>query len=87
MEVLMNNLKLYRKAIGLTQKELAHLANCSPGAISHWESGKRQMTINTCRKMIDILGSYGFCTSMDQFVTSSTQPSSTPPDNFTSQSS
>ncbi len=69
----MNNLKSYRKAAGLTQKELAQLAGCTAGAISHWESGRQQMKMSTCRKLVNILRDHGFYTSMDQLACSSTQ--------------
>lgn len=80
----MNNLKSYRKSAGLTQSELALLADCTAGAISHWESGRRQMTINTCRKLVNILRDHGLDTSMDQLVCSSNQIGDSAPSHFTS---
>lgn len=80
----MNNLKSYRKAAGLTQRELALLADCTAGAISHWESGRRQMTISTCRKLVNILRDHGLDTSMDQLACSSTQMGHRAPCHFTS---
>lgn|GEM_PF-303164 len=66
----MNNLKSYRLAIGLTQRKLASLVGCTPGAISHWESGKRQLGVNTCRELIKIFKAYGVNASMDMLTLS-----------------
>lgn len=64
----MNNLKACRSAIGLTQKELGTLVGCTPGSISHWESGKRQISVKICQRLITIFIQHGVNTSMDNFT-------------------
>ncbi|OJB95769.1 helix-turn-helix transcriptional regulator [Yersinia ruckeri] len=61
----MNNLRIFRERIGLTQSELAELAGCTPGAIGHYETGRRGMDINLCRQFVEILNSSGAEVGLD----------------------
>ncbi|MHB1129303.1 MAG: helix-turn-helix domain-containing protein [Ilumatobacteraceae bacterium] len=45
-----------RKALGITQTELAKLVNVSQSAISQIESGAIQMSIDMLRSLIDHIG-------------------------------
>ena len=38
-QIFSNNIKTRRKELGLTQKELAEIIDCSEKTISHWEVG------------------------------------------------
>ncbi|MGA9607032.1 helix-turn-helix transcriptional regulator (plasmid) [Rahnella variigena] len=62
----MNNLRTFRERIGLTQSELAELAGCTPGAISHYEAGRRGMDINLCRSFVEILNKKGAQACLDE---------------------
>lgn len=61
----MNKIKYYRKRINITQKKLAQALNISQGAISHYESGKRDVDLETCRKIADFFVNTGVDTSID----------------------
>ncbi|HHQ6628348.1 TPA: helix-turn-helix transcriptional regulator [Serratia fonticola] len=61
----MNNLRTFREQIGLTQSDLAALVGCSPGAICHYETGRRGMDINLCRSLVKILNLKGAGVSLD----------------------
>lgn len=62
----MNNLKNFRERLGLTQTELALLAGCTPGAICHWENGRRGMDIQQCHKLVNIFKDLGHEVSVDE---------------------
>ncbi|MBK0095026.1 helix-turn-helix domain-containing protein [Erwinia sp. S63] len=68
----MNNLKSFRELSGLTQAELACLAGCTPGAICHWENGKRKMDIQLCHKFVCIFKNYGIHISVEDIYPPST---------------
>ena len=42
MVFIVNNIRLRRRALGLTMKELAAAVGVSEGAISHYEIGRRE---------------------------------------------
>lgn len=62
------NIKKYRKRIGLTQKELGELAGVAAGTIQQYELGKRQPRIEQLQKIsialnvqtADLIGGYEF---------------------------
>lgn len=64
----MNNLKIHRELTGLTQTELAYLAGCTPGAVCHWENGRRKMDIQLCHKLVGIFKNLGHEVSVDELV-------------------
>jgi transcriptional regulator with XRE-family HTH domain len=49
-------LRQARRAAGLTQKQLAQEAGCSPGRISQYERGERGIPMTELEILIDILG-------------------------------
>lgn len=49
------NVKILREIRGISQKELAELANISTGNISHIENGSRQPSLETLYKIADAL--------------------------------
>ena len=51
----MEKLKIIRKEMGLTQKELANSLNVSQQTYSDYENGKTEPDIDTIIKMADIL--------------------------------
>lgn len=61
----MNKLRDIREALGLTQSELAQLAGCTPGTISHYETGRRGMDINQCRQFVGIFNRLGAIVGLD----------------------
>lgn len=61
----MNNLRLYRERMGLTQTQLAEMAGCTPGAIGHWETGRRGMDIHLCRQFVAIFNKLGAKAGLD----------------------
>ncbi|MCK8571319.1 helix-turn-helix transcriptional regulator [Yersinia ruckeri] len=69
----MNNLRFFRERIGLTQSELAELAGCTPGAIGHYETGRRGMDINLCRHFVAILNTKGASAGLDDVFPPRTQ--------------
>ena len=61
--VVSQKIKQFRKEKKLTTKQLGDLVGVSDGAISMYESGKRQPTIDTCVKLADV-----FDVSLDMLV-------------------
>lgn len=57
------NIKFYRKAMGLTQEKLAKLLNGKKSLISNYENGYSTPDIHTLIKLADI-----FQISLDEFV-------------------
>lgn len=62
----MNNLRFFRERTGLTQSELAALVGCTRGAICHYETGRRGMDINLCRRFVDIFNDSGTPVGLDE---------------------
>ncbi|EOV0995820.1 helix-turn-helix transcriptional regulator [Edwardsiella piscicida] len=62
---LMNRIREIRKQLGLTQRKLAGLAGCTPGAIGHYELGRRAMSITVCQKIVLIFNQLGASVSLD----------------------
>ena len=61
-----NNLKLYRNKVGLSVEEVASLLNMSPKDYGEAENNPRKITIETLRKIADIL----HCNLSDFFMDS-----------------
>ena len=49
----MNNLKILRKAKGLTQKEVADFIGISQNNYSYWENGKVKIDNGSLQKLAD----------------------------------
>lgn len=49
----MNNIRKYRREMGLTQVELASLCNLSQGALSGYETGRYEPDMATMHRMAD----------------------------------
>lgn len=43
----------------MTQKEFAQELGCSQGAVSHYETGRRAIDVETASKLIDVAGKAG----------------------------
>lgn len=50
------NIKKYRKANGMTQKDLAKMVGVSIAAVSNWETGSNSIDIDSLFKVCDALG-------------------------------
>lgn len=53
---LAKNLKKYRTAANMTQRDIAHALGIDPSAVSLWEAGKVSPTVRHLRRLADILG-------------------------------
>ena len=51
----MNNIRIARKAKGLTQKELAAMVGVTQGNLSSWETDRWKPDIDTLKKLCEIL--------------------------------
>jgi transcriptional regulator with XRE-family HTH domain len=54
-EVLASNLKLYRKALGMSQANLAEMANVADNYIALIETGKRFPSVNMLERLAEAL--------------------------------
>ncbi|MGP2733851.1 helix-turn-helix transcriptional regulator [Serratia bockelmannii] len=61
----MNKLKAIRKSLRLTQADVAREMGCERSAIGHYESGRRSPDLDTCRKLVSVLRSYGAGVGLD----------------------
>ena len=52
----MNNIRKYRRKMGLTQVELAKLCNISQGALSGYETGRYEPDMATMHRLADFFG-------------------------------
>lgn len=59
MEAQVNKIKEVRKSLRLTQFDVAQAAGCTPGAIAHYENGRRTLNISMCRKLISVFNKFG----------------------------
>lgn len=55
----MSELKKARKKAGISQAVLAEKIGMTPGAVSHYESGRRMPTLQDCRKIRAVLRKHG----------------------------
>jgi len=62
----MNNIRLVRERIGITQSELAKVVGCTRGAICHYETGRRGMDIELCRTFISAFKKHGVEVTIDE---------------------
>ncbi|MBU5379521.1 MAG: helix-turn-helix transcriptional regulator [Pantoea sp.] len=61
----MNNIRNFREQVGLTQLDLAKVVGCTRGAICHYETGRRGMDIELCRKFILAFKKHGVEITID----------------------
>lgn len=61
----MSNLRKIRETLKLSQTALAELVGCTQGAIGHWESGRRNPDLKTCRQLVDALNGCGAEVQLD----------------------
>lgn len=61
----MSNLRKIREALKVSQTALAEKIGCSQGAIGHYETGRRQPDLNTCRQLVVALNSFGAKVELD----------------------
>ncbi|WP_392739026.1 helix-turn-helix domain-containing protein [Serratia ureilytica] len=47
------------------------MAGCTKGAISHYEKGRRQLTLQRCQRIVEIFNMLGFKCSLDDVFPSS----------------
>ncbi|QTL40988.1 helix-turn-helix transcriptional regulator [Xenorhabdus budapestensis] len=55
----MNKIKKLRSDLGITRKRLAECAGCTPGAIGHYENGRRTPNITVCRTIVSAFSALG----------------------------
>lgn len=61
----MSNLRMNREAAKVSQTALAEKVGCTQGAIGHYESGRRQPDLKTCRKLVEALNAFGANVQLD----------------------
>lgn len=61
----MNNMKLYRSEVNLTQAELATIVKSTQSAISHYETGRRTPSLNLSRDIVNAFVISGAEVSVD----------------------
>ncbi|MDO9893215.1 helix-turn-helix transcriptional regulator [Glaesserella parasuis] len=61
----MNRISEFRKAANLTQVEIAKLINKTQGAFGHYETGLREPSISTAKKIVRVLNEHGVACSLD----------------------
>lgn len=55
----MTNLREIRESMHISQTTLAEMVGCTQGAIGHYESGRRNPDLKTCRNLVDALNKLG----------------------------
>jgi len=61
----MSNLRKCREDLRISQTTLAEVMGCTQGAIGHWESGRRNPDLKTCRRLVDCLNKLGATVILD----------------------
>lgn len=61
----MSNLRTIREAAKVSQTALAKKVGCTQGAIGHYESGRRNPDLKTCRKLVEALNELGAKVQLD----------------------
>lgn len=61
----MNKIREIRKRLNISQESLAKGLNISQGAISHYELGRRDVDLSTCRKITKFFVVKGINVSID----------------------
>ena len=61
----MNNLKIIRENVGLTQYELAQKINVTKASVSNYETGFRKPSIQVAQKIAIAISESGFTCSVD----------------------
>lgn len=61
----MNNIKALREKAGKTQVDLAAELGVTQGAVAHYESGRRDPTVASSRKITAVINRWGVPCSLD----------------------
>lgn len=61
----MNQIRTFRENAGLTQGDLAKIVGCTRGAVCHYETGRRGVDIDLCRKFIKAFNKFGIDVTID----------------------
>ncbi|MDV5356506.1 helix-turn-helix transcriptional regulator [Enterobacter asburiae] len=61
----MTNLREIRESMNVSQTALAEMVGCTQGAIGHYESGRRNPDLRTCRSLVDALNKLGANVRLD----------------------
>ena len=61
----MNKIRELREKLNISQEGLAKRLNLSQGAISHYELGRRDVDLNTCRKITSFFVAQGITATID----------------------
>lgn len=62
----MNGLRAVRTAAGIKQRELAEWLGMTPGAIGHYEQGRRQLRLEDARRLVAALNALGAECTLEQ---------------------
>ncbi|PHM68147.1 helix-turn-helix transcriptional regulator [Xenorhabdus kozodoii] len=61
----MNKIKKIRTGLGITRKGLAEIVGCTPGAIGHYENGRRKPDLAVCRTIVSAFRGRGVELTLD----------------------
>lgn len=62
----MNGLRAVRTAAGIKQRQLAERLGMTPGAIGHYEQGRRQLKLEDARRLVAALNALGAECTLEQ---------------------
>ncbi|MCU7836504.1 MAG: helix-turn-helix domain-containing protein [gamma proteobacterium symbiont of Taylorina sp.] len=54
-----NNIRIFRKKIKIPSRILGDFIGTSPEAVLHYENGRRNPDLKTCRKIVSFFQSHG----------------------------